>query len=107
MMLTLIQQNPWLKRAPYGIIYCWGLTFSVWTQFTVRTGKKVATREEWHCSQARQRFKRSKGVKLNGILECRSFVEKRAPDAGFSSGHFLLPILPWVHELLSQYQSTP
>jgi hypothetical protein len=39
--------------------------------------KGVNTREECHWSHAWQRFKRSKGVKLNGILEC-NFLSKNA-----------------------------
>jgi hypothetical protein len=46
--------------------------------------------EDWHWSDAWQRFKRSKGVKLNGILE-RNFLPKnehrtyRTAGAVFSS----------------------
>jgi hypothetical protein len=37
----------------------------------------VNTREEWHWSHAWQRFKRrSKGAKLNGILESANYVRK-------------------------------
>jgi hypothetical protein len=50
--------------------------FSVWTQFTVRTGKKVDTRDECYWSHAWQRFKLFKGVKLNGIVSCKFLSEK-------------------------------
>jgi hypothetical protein len=47
--------------------------FSVWTDFTRVTAKGgVDIREECYWSYAWQRFKQSKGVKLDGILERKS-----------------------------------
>jgi hypothetical protein len=48
-------------------------------EFTMPTGKKMNNREECHWSHEWQRFKRSKSVKLNGILECKFLSKKRAP----------------------------
>ncbi len=48
----------------------------------------VDTREECHWSHAWQRFKRSKGVKLNGILECKFMSKTRtAPSLQRQSHH--------------------
>jgi hypothetical protein len=45
----------------------YGLAFIILTEFTVPTGKRVNTREACHwITRAWQRFKRSKGVKING-----------------------------------------
>jgi hypothetical protein len=54
------------------------VAFSVWTEFTVPTGKRVDTREECHWPHACKSFKRrNKGVNPNGILECK-FLSKNA-----------------------------
>jgi hypothetical protein len=45
--------------------------FSVWTGFTLRTGKKVDAREKCHWSHACKSLKWSKGMRTNGILECK------------------------------------
>jgi hypothetical protein len=49
------------------------------TEFTVLACKKVDAREECHWSHAWQRFKRSKGVKLNSTPRASNRVHKRAP----------------------------
>jgi hypothetical protein len=46
------------------------------TQFMVAAARAVNTREACYWSHAWQRFKRSKGVKLNGILESATFWSK-------------------------------
>jgi hypothetical protein len=58
-------------------------TLSVVTQFTVSTGKKVDSREACYWSHAWQRVKRSKGVKLDGILESANSCRKTStmPDS--------------------------
>jgi hypothetical protein len=43
---------------------------------TVPTGKRVDARGECHWSHAWQHFKRSKGVTLHGILECKILCRK-------------------------------
>jgi hypothetical protein len=58
-------------------------TFSVWTEFTVSTSKKVDTRETCHWSHAWPRFKQSKRVRLNGIPECK-FLSRNAHSAARS-----------------------
>jgi hypothetical protein len=58
-------------RVRVRVAVCLAVAFSVWTEFTVSTGKKADAREECHWPQACKSFKRrSKGVKLNGILVC-------------------------------------
>jgi hypothetical protein len=46
------------------------------------TIRAVDSREKCHWLNAWQRFKRSKGMQLNGILECNVLVEKRATYPG-------------------------
>jgi hypothetical protein len=66
-------QSSWLDRYSRAS----GIVFSAWTEFTVAPVRGVNTRQEWHRSHAWQRFKRTKGVKLNSILECkRVFLSK-------------------------------
>ena len=48
--------------------------FSIWTEFTVSTGKRVNFREECHWSHACKSFKRTR-VGSNGILECNFLSE--------------------------------
>jgi hypothetical protein len=50
--------------------------FSVWTQFTMCTSKKVDTREECHWAHACKSFKRA-GVGTNGFLEGKILSKMR------------------------------
>jgi hypothetical protein len=45
----------------------------------VRTGKKVDTRKKCHWSHSCKRFKWSKDVKIDGILECKSLSKNVHP----------------------------
>jgi hypothetical protein len=51
-----------------------------------RLVRGVDTREEWHWSHAWQRFKRCKGVKLNGILECKCLSRRAIVPWGKPAG---------------------
>jgi hypothetical protein len=66
-----------LPNAPYPSVFGWNLQRQL--------VRGVKTRDGWHWPHAWQRFKRSKGVKLNGILECKFLSEhvhraSAAPD---------------------------
>ena len=71
-------------------------TFSVWTEYTVPAGKRAITQQEYHWSHAWQRFKRSKGVKLNDILEGKSWRKSRNapspsdPDSNSRLGTYII-----------------
>jgi hypothetical protein len=57
--------------------------------------RNVGTREECHWSHAWQRFKRSTGVKLNGIIECK-FLSKNADRTAIADLSFFHNPIPTV-----------